>query len=106
MKRPPASSYWTQEIESRGPASLDPQQRWEGEETARENSCRGATGADPGVFRTGFRAIGALLSACGLLLSLFFFLAMLAGCEFIYLPECDTQCQAVGGADAYGRPVQ
>lgn len=25
-----------------------------------------------------------------------------SGCEFVYLPECDTQCQAGGGNDSYG----
>lgn len=29
-----------------------------------------------------------------------------AGCEFVYLPECDTQCTAGGGDDTYGRAMQ
>lgn len=28
------------------------------------------------------------------------------GCEFVYLPECDTECTAGGGNDSYGRTVQ
>ena len=28
----------------------------------------------------------------------------LSGCELVYLPECDTDCTAAGGSDAYGRP--
>lgn len=28
---------------------------------------------------------------------------MLGGCEFIYLPKCQYDCQAAGGSDAYGR---
>lgn len=27
----------------------------------------------------------------------------LSGCEFVYLPECDTACTAGGGNDTYGR---
>lgn len=27
----------------------------------------------------------------------------LSGCEFVYLPECDTDCQAGGGDDSYGK---
>lgn len=30
---------------------------------------------------------------------------MLGGCEFIYLPKCQYDCQAAGGA-AYGRGAQ
>lgn len=27
----------------------------------------------------------------------------LSGCEFVYLPECDTECTAGGGDDSYGK---
>lgn len=30
----------------------------------------------------------------------------LSACEFVYLPECDTQCQAGGGNDSYGGKTQ
>lgn len=30
-------------------------------------------------------------------------IAALSGCELIYLPECDYECQAAGGADAYSK---
>lgn len=29
--------------------------------------------------------------------------AALSGCEFVYLPECDYDCQAAGGSDSYSR---
>lgn len=105
MKRPPASIDWTQEIESSAAASPDPKPPFEVGETWHECSCHGATGAErPGAAVSIFAALLCILKGCAVLLAFFFFLAMLAGCEFIYLPECDTQCQAAGGADAYGRP--
>lgn len=30
------------------------------------------------------------------------FLGATGACEFVYLPECDTDCQAGGGNDSYG----
>lgn len=33
---------------------------------------------------------------------LFLGAVLLSGCEFVYLPECDTDCQAGGGNDSYG----
>ncbi|QXP08678.1 MAG: hypothetical protein [Arizlama microvirus] len=28
---------------------------------------------------------------------------VLSACEFVYLPECDYECQAGGGNDSYGK---
>lgn len=36
-------------------------------------------------------------------LGMLLMVTMVSGCEFVYLPECDTDCTAAGGADAYGR---
>lgn len=30
---------------------------------------------------------------------------ILSGCEFVYLPECDTECTAGGGNDSYGKAM-
>lgn len=108
MKHPPASIDWTEQsrLATSADANSGPTAAFGAVETDHECLCRGATGGKPGVFRTVFGVLCALLSWCGLAVAFFFFLAMLAGCEFIYLPECDTQCQAAGGADAYGMSVQ
>lgn len=93
------SIYWT----TLEPANNDPIPRC-AEAEHDDYSCRGAIGDNPGVFPSLFVVLVFCLKGAFFVVALGFFLAMLAGCEFIYLPECDTQCQAAGGADAYGRP--
>ncbi|QXP08671.1 MAG: hypothetical protein [Arizlama microvirus] len=45
------------------------------------------------------RTMAAAVLVGGLCLGAMF---ALSGCEFVYLPECDTDCQAGGGNDSYG----
>lgn len=51
-------------------------------------------GVSPGLLR---------ITVLAAVASLFLGVILLSGCEFIYLPECDTDCQAAGGADAYSK---
>lgn len=82
------------------------------QDIARNDPIRGGAEAEAdapscrGVFPTIAKALWFLFRCYVAIILFFIVLTTFAGCEFIYLPRCTTDCTAAGGSDAYGRPAQ